>query len=189
MSNKIKILALVGSLRKQSSNQWIMENIVSPSLPAQADLIQYTQLDKLPLFNEDLEADPDLFVKDFLSQAAQADAFLFVTPEYNAGPSAAIKNALDWGSRPTGKGVFANKPALVLGSSPTEYGAKWAQESLIKGLEIAGADVVSNEPLPIAESHHLYTDPEGFIQRYQQDIKSRLQLLVKKVELKEVVFV
>ena len=60
----------------------------------------------------------------------QADAVVFVTPEYNRGIPGVLKNAIDWASRPYGKNAFANKPAVICGASPGALGTACAQQHL-----------------------------------------------------------
>jgi chromate reductase len=78
-------------------------------------------------------------------QIAGADALLFATPEYNASVPGALKNALDWISRPTATSVLRNKPVAVIGASTGLFGATWAQAELRKILQTIGAKVVDRE--------------------------------------------
>jgi chromate reductase len=76
---------------------------------------------------------------------AGADAVLIATPEYNASVPGALKNALDWASRPFATNVFRNKPVAVIGSSAGAFGAVWAQAELRKVLGTMGARVAEVE--------------------------------------------
>src|SRR5207249_7635724 len=76
---------------------------------------------------------------------AGADAVLFATPEYNSSVPGALKNALDWASRPIATNVFRNKPVAVIGSSSGMFGAVWAQAELRKVLAAMGARVAEVE--------------------------------------------
>ena len=74
-----------------------------------------------------------------------ADAVLIATPEYNSSVPGALKNALDWASRPLATNVFRNKPVAVIGSSTGVFGAVWAQAELRKVLAAMGARVAEVE--------------------------------------------
>ncbi len=66
----------------------------------------------------------------FKQAIAEVDAVLFVTPEYNRSIPGALKNAIDWASRPRGKNSFARKPSAVIGTSPGSIGTAVAQQQL-----------------------------------------------------------
>eukprot|EP00300_Choanocystis_sp_HF-7_P001696 c11367_g1_i2.p2 GENE.c11367_g1_i2~~c11367_g1_i2.p2 ORF type:complete len:147 (+),score=25.16 c11367_g1_i2:46-486(+) len=119
----LRILAVSGSLRKASNNSGIVRFIASLATPA----VEFTIADisGLPLYSMDLEGTgPNggfpAAVAAFRRQIAEADAFIWSTPEHNYGPSAVIKNAIDWGSR-TGADYAAqpwgNKPVLIVGAA------------------------------------------------------------------------
>jgi NAD(P)H-dependent FMN reductase len=74
--------------------------------------------------------------------AADADAALVVTPEYNGSIPGVVKNAIDWLSRPFGNGAFKGKPLAVIGGSLGQYGGVWAHDETRKSFGIAGARVV-----------------------------------------------
>ena len=74
--------------------------------------------------------------------AAEADAALVVTPEYNGSIPAVVKNAIDWLSRPFGDGALKGKPLAVIGGSMGQYGGVWAHDETRKSFGIAGARVV-----------------------------------------------
>ena len=71
-----------------------------------------------------------------------ADAVLVSTPEYNGSIPGALKNAVDWASRPMGASALTGRPFAVIGASPSPFGAAWAQAELRKVLAIAGARVL-----------------------------------------------
>lgn len=106
------VAVLVGSLRKDSFNRKIA-NAIADVAPSGLSLKQIP-IGELPFYNEDLETDspPQQWVA-FRRAIADADAVLFVTPEYNRSVPAVLKNAIDVGSRPYGKSAFTGKPAAV----------------------------------------------------------------------------
>src|SRR5271155_5987985 len=112
----IKVLALVGSLRAASINRQIAELATEAALDGVAVTI-FEGLGDLPFYNEDIDNDADVpaTVTALRAAAADADAALVVTPEYNGSYPAVIKNAIDWLSRPFGDGALKDKPLAVIG--------------------------------------------------------------------------
>ncbi len=127
-----KIAVLVGSLRKESFNRKIA--LALQSMMPDKLALSLVEIGNLPLFNQDLEgASPDTWVK-FRQQITEADAVLFITPEYNRSVPAALKNAIDVGSRPYGKSVWSGKPAAVISSTIGATGAFGANHHLRQSL-------------------------------------------------------
>jgi chromate reductase len=122
----MRILGISGSLRRGSHNRRLLRAAAS-SLPPGAELVEWDGLAGLPAFDEDLELTPPPTVQAFLEAVDQADALLIATPEYNASVPGALKNALDWASRPFPDNVLREKPAAVVGASTGLFGAVWAQ--------------------------------------------------------------
>ena len=69
----------------------------------------------------------------------------FTTPEYNSSIPGALKNALDWASRPVATNAMRNKPVAVIGASAGGFGAVWAQAELRKVLAAMGGRIVEGE--------------------------------------------
>ena len=84
----------------------------------------------LPLYSYDYDADFPSSARAFKQAIADVDAVLFVTPEYNRSIPGALKNAIDWASRPYGKNAFTRKPSAVIGTSPGAIGTAVAQQHL-----------------------------------------------------------
>ena len=118
------VAVLVGSLRKQSFNRKIANEIIALA-PASLNL-EIVEIGQLSFFNQDLEATPPGDWVEFRTRVAKADAALFVTPEYNRSVPAVLKNALDVGSRPYGKSAWKGKPAAVIGNGRDEPGRRRA---------------------------------------------------------------
>lgn len=143
----IKILALVGSLRAASINRQIAELAVAVAADDVAVTL-FEGLSELPFYNEEIDyamnTDAPLLgpVAALRAAAADADAALVVTPEYNGSYPAVIKNAIDWLSRPFGDGALKGKPLAVIGGSFGRYGGVWAHDDTRKSFGIAGARVV-----------------------------------------------
>jgi len=85
---------------------------------------------ELPLYSYDYDADYPPAARAFKQAIAEVDAVLFVTPEYNRSIPGALKNAIDWASRPWGQNSFARKPSGVIGTSPGSIGTAVAQQQL-----------------------------------------------------------
>ena len=115
MDGKIKILGIAGSLRKQSYNRGVLRAAVELA-PAGAE-IEVFELDGIPGFNQDDEQNPPAKVAELKQKIRDADAILFVTPEYNYSIPGVLKNAIDWASRPYGDSAWNGKPAAIMGAS------------------------------------------------------------------------
>ena len=132
MSKTHKVGVIVGSLRKDSFNRRLAKALVAAA-PASIEA-RFIEIGDLPLFNQDLEATPPAPWVAFRDAVRGVDAVLFVTPEYNRSVPAALKNAIDVGSRPYGQSVWNGKPAAVVSSSPSAIGAFGANHHLRQSL-------------------------------------------------------
>ncbi len=124
----VKILGIVGSLRKNSFNKALMR-VAMELVPANAQLEVY-DIEGMPLFNQDLENQPPEIVKQFKAKIRAADAILIATPEYNYSIPGVLKNAIDCASRPYGDNAFDGKPVAVMGASVGMLGTARAQYHL-----------------------------------------------------------
>jgi|ERR1700733_2590728 chromate reductase len=127
------VCVLVGSLRKASFNRMLANALIS--LAAPPTKLEIVEVGQLPLYNEDIEiATPPAQWTVFRQRIKAADAILFVTPEYNRSVPAALKNALDVGSRPYGSSVWDRKPGAIVSASPGAIGAFGANHHLRQSL-------------------------------------------------------
>jgi chromate reductase len=118
---KRRVAVLVGSLRKESFSRRLARALCE--LQPDSLEMEILEIGELPLYNQDLETDsPPSAWTQYRTRLAACDAVLFVTPEYNRGMPAAIKNAIDVGSRPYGKAAINRKPCAVASSSPGALG-------------------------------------------------------------------
>lgn len=160
----MRILGISGSLRRDSHNTRLLR-AAAELLPPGAELEVWEQLRDVPPFDEDHESDPAPAVLALREAVEEADAVLFVTPEYNAGIPGQLKNAVDWLSRPYPDNALKAKPVAAIGASTGLFGAIWAQDQLRKAVQFAGANVLDTE-LPIGQAHEtldehgLPIDPE-----------------------------
>lgn len=125
---KFKVAIIVGSLRKDSINLKLGKALAK--LGQDKFEAQFLNIADLPLYNQDLEENFPAQATRLKNEILNADAVLFITPEYNRGIPAPLKNALDWASRPYGKNAFAGKPAALCGASPGAIGSACAQQQL-----------------------------------------------------------
>ena len=130
MSDKIKVLGIAGSLREGSFNRAALR--AAKELAPEGMDIEIFDIDGLPGFNQDQEADPPEQVADLKRRIREADAVLLVTPEYNYSISGVLKNAIDWASRPYGDSAWDGKPAAIMGASGGAIATARAQYDLRK---------------------------------------------------------
>ncbi|MFP5330706.1 MAG: NADPH-dependent FMN reductase, partial [Alphaproteobacteria bacterium] len=123
-----KIAVLVGSLREASINRKIAKAICA--LTGDGLDCRMVEIGDLPLYNQEHEDDPPAEYRRFREEVGQADGVLFVSPEYNRGVTGAMKNAIDVGSRPSGKSVWNGKPAAIVTASPGAIGGFGASQQI-----------------------------------------------------------
>ncbi|QGN56876.1 NADPH-dependent FMN reductase [Nostocoides sp. HKS02] len=145
-----RIVVLVGSLRADSLNRRIAEKLVERS--PEGVTIEIAQgLGEVPFYNEDLDgAQVPAAAQRLRDLVSGADRVLAVTPEYNGTMPAVLNNAIDWLSRPYGRGAIKGKPFAVVGTTPTPYGGKWAHEHARRSATIAGA--VAPEHIAVSQT-------------------------------------
>jgi chromate reductase len=169
----MKILGISGSLRRGSHNRRLLR-AAAEALPPAIDFEEWEGLAGVPAFDEDEESSPPEAVRAFLDAIDGADALLIATPEYNASIPGALKNALDWASRPFPDNVLRDKPSAVIGASTGLFGAVWAQAELRKVLKASGAHVLESE-LPVGMADGAFTDDDELA---DSELHERLRDLV-----------
>jgi chromate reductase len=181
----MKVLAISGSLRQGSYNTTLLR-AAEEVAPEDVEVVLYEGLKAIPPFDEDDEEATPAAVADFREALAGADAILFATPEYNGSIPGALKNALDWASRPFATNPLRNKPVTVVGASTGGFGAVWAQADLRRILKAIGARVVGDEvPVP---GVHTRTDEAGRLADAETEERLRevLDALHDAVEARQV---
>jgi chromate reductase len=143
-----KVGYFVGSLSSTSVNRELSQTLIRL---APADL-EFTEIPigHLPLYSPDYDANYPPEATALKDAIHQAQAILFVTPEYNRSIPGALKNAIDWASRPWGQNAFDHIPAAVIGASIGQIGTALAQQSLRAVLSFCNARQM--------------TSPEAYIQ-------------------------
>ena len=140
----IRLLGLAGSLRAASFNRALLR-AVEDLAPSGVEITTYDGLGALPFYDGDVEAAGEpISVRSLRAAIDAADAILLVTPEYNDGTTAVLKNAIDWASRPPQR-TLAGKPAAVMGASVTPGGARGGIESVKRSLRRAGSEVLDDQ--------------------------------------------
>jgi chromate reductase, NAD(P)H dehydrogenase (quinone) len=123
-----KIGYFVGSLASGSINRTLSQALIKL---APGDL-EFTEIPikDLPLYSYDYDADFPPEGRALKEAIEGSDGILFVSPEYNRSIPGALKNAIDWGSRPWGTNSFARKPTGIIGASPGSIGTAVMQSSM-----------------------------------------------------------
>ena len=122
----MKVIALVGSIRKDSYNLKLTK-FIQKRYQEQLD-IEILNIRDIPHYDQDIENTPPIIVKEFKQKVAEADAVLWVTPEYNYSIPGVLKNAIDWLSRVDK--VLIGKPSWIIGASMGNLGSVRAQQHL-----------------------------------------------------------
>jgi chromate reductase len=156
--NQIKVGVLVGSVRQKSVSRKVARAFVSVA-PASLSC-SFVEIGDLPLYNEELEGEPLAPWTRFRAEIAGKDALLFVTPEFNRGIPGALKNAIDVGSRPWGKSVWAGKPAGVVSQSYGGLGGMAAHHQLRQVLFGVGVAAMPQPEAYIGNAPSLF-DEDG----------------------------
>lgn len=125
---KFTVGYFVGSLAKESINRKLAKALINLS-PKNLELKEIT-FSELPLYSYDYDSNYPQVARKFKESIAAVDAVLFVTPEYNRSIPGALKNAIDWASRPYGKNAFTHKPSAIIGTSPGSIGTAVGQQHL-----------------------------------------------------------
>ncbi|MDB4915646.1 MAG: dehydrogenase (quinone):NADPH-dependent reductase [Gemmatimonadetes bacterium] len=151
------VAVIVGSLRKESVTRKMAHALIAASPPSLAPSI--VEIGALQMYNQDLEdagAPPEW--QAFRRAVSAADAVLFVTPEYNRSIPGALKNALDVGSRPSGKSAWAGKPGAVVSLGFGMLGGFGANHHLRQSLVYLNVPVMQAPEAYISNMATLFDD-------------------------------
>jgi chromate reductase len=151
-----KVGYLIGSLATASINRTLSKVLVRLA-PVELELTEIPIRD-LPLYNYDYDADFPPVAREFKAAIASMDAVLFITPEYNRSIPGALKNAIDWASRPYGQNSFTQKPSAVIGTSGGALGTAVAQQSLRSVLSFCNSPQMNAPEAYIQTTPGLFTD-------------------------------
>ncbi len=175
------ILGIAGSVRAGSHNAQLLR-LAAEELPDGSELVVFDGLAEIPAFDQDLEDLAPDAVDRLKAAIAEADAVLIATPEYNASIPGALKNALDWVSRPLAESPIRSKPVAVIGASTSAFGAVWAQRELKKVLGVMGARVLDVE-LPVAKADRVLAEPDAELRAALADVNDELVAAVESEQI------
>jgi len=160
MGDKRVIAVLVGSLRKESFSRKLAHALIAQTPPGFESRI--LEIGDLPLYNEDLDnGTPPASWTRFRDALKRSAAVLFVTPEYNRSVPGGLKNALDVGSRPEDKSVFAGRPAGVVSVTPYQLGAFGANHALRQTFVFLDMPVMQQPEAYVPQAGELFDDKGG----------------------------
>jgi len=176
-----KVGYFVGSLSSTSINRKLSQALIKL---APHDL-EFTEIPigNLPLYSPDFDGAYPPEAQALKDALGSSDAVLFVTPEYNRSIPGALKNAIDWASRPWGQNSFDHMPAAVIGASIGQIGTAVAQQSLRGVLSFCNARQMTApeayiyfRPEAYSESGEV-TDEEtaGFLRNYMQEFRTHVE--------------
>ena len=147
---------MVGSLAKGSLNRKLSRALIR--LAPQELHLREIPIGELPLYSYDYDADYPPAGRALKDAIASVDAVLFITPEYNRSIPGALKNAIDWASRPWGKNSFTRKPTGIIGTSPGKIGTAVAQQHLRSVLAFCNSPLMNLIEAYIEFTPNLVTD-------------------------------
>ncbi len=160
MPATVKILAISGSLRRQSYNTALLRTAQSLTGPDIA--LEIATLHGIPLYDGDVEQQDGLpqAVNELKARILDSDALLLATPEYNNGIPGVFKNAIDWLSRPASDIalVFGNRPVAIIGASPGGFGTILAQNAWLPVIRTLGARHWSGGRLMVSRAHKVFDE-------------------------------
>jgi chromate reductase, NAD(P)H dehydrogenase (quinone) len=167
MADSIDVVAIVGSLRRQSFSRRLALALASL---APSDLkIDLVPIGNLPLYNQDYDADPPAPWREFRERVRRSGAVLFVTPEYNRSVPGVLKNAIDVGSRPYGESAWNGKPAAVVSCAPGNIGAFGANHHLRQSLVFLNMPVMQQPEAYIGGIDKLVDEQGSFTNSSTRD--------------------
>ena len=185
MSEKIKVLAFAGSLRKGSFNKALIRAAIEVA-PENIE-IEVFDLEGIPLFNQEFEANPPQKVKEFKDEIRSADALLIATPEYNYSFSGVLKNAIDCASRPRADTPLEGKPVAIMSASTGRFGGARAQYHLRQAFIFLNMQPINRPEVMLSDAIH-NVDANGKVTNEQtrQLIRQLLEALaVWTIKLKQ----
>jgi len=169
----MKILGIAGSLREHSYNRAALR-AATRLVPDGARIEVFERLGEIPPFNQDDERRPPEVVRDLKRQVKDADAVLFVTPEYNYSVPGVLKNAIDWASRPYGDNVWAGKACAVMGASIGMIGSARAQYHLRQSFVFLDMHPINTPEVMIPSAGERFDDAGNLTDEMSRDLIRQL---------------
>jgi len=176
-----KVGFVVGSIRKNSFSGQLAKN-VAELLPAGYEA-HFIEIAHLPLYSQDYDENSPESYQAFRETVKAMNGIVFVTPEHNRSFPAALKNALDIGSRPYGQSVWNGKPALIISNSPGSLAGFGANHHLRQVLAFLNMPVVQQPEIYIGQVHELLGQDGKITNQSTIDLlKSAVHALVSLIE-------
>ena len=176
-----RVAVFVGSTRPTSSNLKLAKAL--EKLAAGRLEFDYIQIDNLPFYDDALWNDPPAEVIRMKRQITEADAVLFVTPEYNRSIPGILKNAIDWPSRPYGDGVWTDKPGAIAGATGGVSGTAAAQAHLRAILPVVGVALMGKPEIYFQSRPGAIDDDCNFTdERIRTNLKIWVDQFVRWIE-------
>jgi chromate reductase len=165
----------VGSLASGSINRILSRALIRVA-PDDLDFTEIPIKD-LPLYNSDFDGDYPPSGRALKQAIEASDGILFVSPEYNRSIPGALKNAIDWGSRPWGTNSFARKPTGIVGASPGGIGTAVMQSSMRSVLSFLDAPQLNSPEAYVRFDPAVFGDQgevnnpetEAFLRHYMEE--------------------
>lgn len=185
MDKTYHVAVIVGSLAKESINRKVANALAE--LAPKALKLGIVEIGHLPMYNQDADDKPPAEWTAFRERIRAADAVLFVTPEHNRSVPAALKNAIDVGSRPYGKNAWSGKPGAVVSASPGAVGGFGANHHLRQSLVFLDVPAMAQPEAYIGGADKLFdahgklisdgtrTFLRGFMEAYEAWVKANVR--------------
>ena len=166
-----EVVGFAGSLRRGSYNRALLR--AAAELAPQTLHITIHELDSIPLYNGDVEADgvPPSVVQ-LRDAIRRADGLLIATPEYNHGVPGVLKNAIDWLSRPPGDSALNGKVAAVMGASPGITGTARSQSQLRQAFVFTNTYALLQPEVLVGRAHEKFDAEGGLVHQATRDFLS-----------------
>jgi chromate reductase, NAD(P)H dehydrogenase (quinone) len=178
MKQTIKVLGIAGSLREGSFNRGTLR--AAKEMAPEGMEIEIFELEGIPGFNQDQEANPPEKAAELKRKAREADAIIFVTPEYNYSIPGVLKNAIDWASRPYGDSAWDGKPAAIMGASGGAIATARAQYDLRKMMVFLNMYPLNQPEVMIGNAGEKFDDKgELTDEKTREFIKKQLDALLE----------
>lgn len=178
---KYKIAIVVGSLRKDSFNRKLANELIRIQ-PESLDM-EIVEIKDVEFYNEDLDhGNPPTNWQIFRQAIKAVDGVLFLTPEYNRSIPGVLKNALDVGSRPYGDSAWEGKPVAVISTTPGPFGAMGANHALRQTMVFLNTPMMQQPEAYLANIHTSFEDDGKLTERTEKFLNNFLAVYTTWVE-------
>jgi chromate reductase len=166
-----RIAVLVGSLRKESFNRKMAQNLIE--LAPSSLKLEILEIGHLQLYNQDFDDNPPAQWVEFRQKVKSYHGVLFVTPEYNRSVPGVLKNAIDIASRPYGQSVWDGKPGAVMSVSPSTIGAFGSNHHLRQSLVFLNVPVMQQPEAYIGGAAELFDERGNLVKESTRDFAKK----------------